>query len=196
VLHVVDLVVELLLGHGTDEVRHAVGFEPQGELELMTRQRLEVVGAIQPGARVQGASGALDQAEVLALVDVLRALEHHVLEEVREAGLAGLLMLARDVVPQVDGDHGRAVIPRQDHAQAIFQAMAIDGDGRHGLPRLAEMWWLTAARPARRSSQGRGERTTRERVSGRPACPAPWPRSPRVGRPSRPRPRPSSGTPL
>ena len=162
----------------------------------MTRQRLEVVGAIQPGARVQGASGALDQAEVLALVDVLRALEHHVLEEVREAGLAGLFVLACDVVPQVDGDHRRAVIPRQDHAQAIFQAMAIDGDGRHGLPRLAEMWWLTAARPAGQSGQGRAERTTRERVSGRRACPPPWRRSPRVEHPSRRRARQSSGTPL
>src|SRR5438552_8118182 len=162
----------------------------------MTRQRLEVVGAIQPGARVQGATGALHQAEVLALVDVLRALEHHVLEEVREAGLAGLLVLAGDVVPQVDGDHRRTVIPRQDHAQAIFQAMAINGDGRHGLPRLAEMWWLTAARPARRSGQGRGERTTRTWVSGRRACPSPCPRSLRVEHPSRRRAQPSSGTPL
>ena len=74
----------------------------------MAGQRLEVVRAVQRGRGVERPAGALHQAEVLALFDVRRALEHHVLEQVREAGLAGLLVLAADRVPQVDGHHRRS----------------------------------------------------------------------------------------
>ena len=62
---------------------------------------------------------ALDQAEVLGLGDVARALEHEVLEQMGEAGPAGLLMARANDVPEVDGDDWRQVVGRDDDAQAV-----------------------------------------------------------------------------
>ena len=79
--------------------------------------------------------GGLHQREVLVLGDVLAALEHHVLEQVREAGLAPLLVLAADVVPEVDR-HDRCGPIRRDHdAQAVRQPMALEADLRHAFLR-------------------------------------------------------------
>ena len=94
------------------------------ELELVRRQRLEVVGAVEVGRGVVHAAGALDEREVLGLGDVARALEHEVLEQVREAGPAGLLVARADDVPEVDRDDRRQVVRRDDHAQAVVRASA------------------------------------------------------------------------
>ena len=76
-----------------EQIAHAIGLEPQRELELVGGHGLEVVGAIEVGRAVQIAgAGALEQLEVLIGRHVLRALEHHVLEEVREAGASRLLV--------------------------------------------------------------------------------------------------------
>ena len=77
---------------------------------------------------LERAAGLLDEGEVLALGDVLRALEHHVLEEMGEAGAAGLLVLAADVVPQVDGHDRRAIVVGKEHAQAVIEPMSLDRD--------------------------------------------------------------------
>ena len=42
--------------------------------------------------------------------DVLGALEHHVLEEMGEAGAAGALVEGADVIPEVDGDEREAMV--------------------------------------------------------------------------------------
>jgi hypothetical protein len=44
---------------------------------------------------------------VLGLLDVHRALEHEVLEEMREAGLPGRFVPGAHVVPEVDADDRR-----------------------------------------------------------------------------------------
>ena len=54
-------------------------------------------------------------------LDVLRALEHQVLEEVREAGAARLLVLRADVIPELQVHDRRRVILRQHHRQAVGQ---------------------------------------------------------------------------
>ncbi len=97
----------------------------------MARHRLEVIRPIQPGRGVQRAARPLHQREVLALGNVLAALEHHVLEEVRETGLARLLVLAADVVPQVDGHHRRPLVRREDHAETVVETVALDRNVRH-----------------------------------------------------------------
>ncbi len=53
--------------------------------------------------------------------DVLRALEHHVLEEVREAGASLALVARADVVLDDDGVDRRRVILGDDHAQAVLE---------------------------------------------------------------------------
>ena len=73
---------------------------------------------------------------MLGLRDVPRALEHDVLEEVGEAGLARDLVLGPDVVPEVDRDDRRQVVLGHDHAQAVVETLVAEGDlgngGGHG----------------------------------------------------------------
>jgi hypothetical protein len=102
--HHLALHLQLLGGHRRQQPAHAVGLQPQAELEVRGGQRLVVVGAVVPGRAVGDAADLLDVAEVVVGADVLAALEEHVLEEVREAGAARRLVLRADVVPEVDGD--------------------------------------------------------------------------------------------
>ena len=55
-------------------------------------------------------AGAFEQLEVRVARHVLRALEHHVLEEMREAGAAGCFVRGADVVPEIDGHQRQPVI--------------------------------------------------------------------------------------
>ncbi len=132
VLDDLPLVVEVLLAQGIEQGPHPVRLEPQGEVELMRGHRLEVVRAVQPGRAVHRPAGRLDEGDVLGLGDMRRALEHDVLEQVREAGLAGLLVLGSDVVPDVDGDDRREVVLGDDEAQAVGEALVAEGDGGDG----------------------------------------------------------------
>ena len=128
VLDHLALVVEVLLAQRVEQRRHPVGLQPQPELELVRRQRLEVVGAVEVGGGVVDAAGTLDDGHVLGLGDVARALEHEVLEQVREAGLARRFVARADGVPEVDGHHrregmgGTAMMTRQ--ARLLEPALA------------------------------------------------------------------------
>ena len=80
------LLVELALVDRAEQVAHAVGLHPQRRVERGGRHGLEVVGAVEPGGAVHvGGAGLLERREVLVL-DVLGAVEHQVLEQVREPG--------------------------------------------------------------------------------------------------------------
>ena len=116
VLDDLALVVEVLLAQSVEQGRHPVGFEPERQVELVGRQRLEVVRAVQPRGAVHRPTGGLHERDVLGFRDVPRALEHDVLEEVREARLARDLVLGPDVVPEVDRDDRRQVVLGHDHA--------------------------------------------------------------------------------
>ena len=67
-----------------------------------------------------------------AFVTFARALEHQVLEQVREAGLAGDLVLGADAVPDVHGDDGREMVLGDDQAQAVGQALVAERDTGRG----------------------------------------------------------------
>src|SRR5688500_15312824 len=54
-------------------------------------------------------------------LDVLGALEHHVLEEVGEAGPPRSLVLRPDVIPHRHVDDRGRMILREDHAQTVRQ---------------------------------------------------------------------------
>ncbi len=127
VLHDLALIVELRLGERLDKSAHAVGLEPQGEIELVRWHLLEVIGAI-PGSRAVDvragtATGFLQQRPVLPVSNVARALEHHVLEEVSEAGLARLLALRADVVHDLYGNDGRRVVDTVDDVEPVWQGV-------------------------------------------------------------------------
>ena len=115
--------VELLLIEHVEQVAHAIGLEPQPELELVRRQRLEVVRAIEVGRAVEvRAARRFEQLEVRVARHVLRALEHHVLEQVREARAARRLVGRTDVIPEIDRDERQPMIRREDHLEAVRRA--------------------------------------------------------------------------
>ena len=102
---------------------HPIGLQPQRELELVRRQRLEIVGAVEIRRRVIDPAGTLDEREMLGLGHVARALEHHVLEEVGEARPSRLLVLRADATPEIDGADGDEVVLGDYQAQAVGQAL-------------------------------------------------------------------------
>src|SRR3954452_11307465 len=132
VLDDLTLVVEVLLAERIEQRRHPVGLEPEGELELVGGQRLEVVRPIQPGRSVHRAARGLDEGDVLRLRDVARTLEHDVLEQVGEARLARDLVLGPDVVPEVHRDDGSQVVLGDDDAQSVVEPLVAEGDLRDG----------------------------------------------------------------
>ena len=101
--------------------RHAVGFEPQRQRQVLRRQRLPEHRLVFGGVGVAAAADAGDDRRVRLGLDVLRALEHHVLEEVREPGAARPLVLRADVIPDRDVHDRRRVILGEDHAQPVRQ---------------------------------------------------------------------------
>ena len=100
---------------------HPIGLEPQRQRQVVRRHRLPVVGRILVGRGVALAADRGDERLVLILGDVLAALEHQVLEEVREPGPAGLLVLRADVVGDADVDDGRRVVLVEDDPQAVLE---------------------------------------------------------------------------
>ena len=83
-----------------------------------------------------------------ALATCLRALEHHVLEEVGEPGLARLLVLRADVVPEVDRHDRGEVVLGDDDPQAIGKAVVAERDGRDGGRHAGLLGWDGRGRPA------------------------------------------------
>ena len=145
------LVVQVLLGQRVEQRGHPVRLQPQAQVQLVRRQRLEVVGAVEERGRVVDATGALDDGHVLRLGDMPRALEHEVLEQVREAGLARHLVSGTHVVPEVDGHDRGEMLRRHDDPQAVVQ------------PSLAEPDVGQVGRDVSRE-----EGHARDRTSGRP----------------------------
>src|SRR3546814_16625118 len=86
---------------------------------------LEIVGAVVPGRAVHlGCAGWLQRAEEFVVV-VFGAVEHQMFEQVREAVQAGRLVLAADVIPDVDRDHRRLVILVDNERQTVRQPEAL-----------------------------------------------------------------------
>ena len=118
----VALVGELGAVEAFEQEAHAVAFQPEGEFQLVAGDRLEVVGAVEVGGAVDvGRAGALEVFEVGFFAYMLGALEHHVLEEVGEAGASGALVDRPDVVPEVDGDEGEAMVFVGEDDEAVGQ---------------------------------------------------------------------------
>ncbi len=119
--HHAALLVELGLVDGAEQMAHAIGFQEQRQIECGRRHSLEIVGAIAVGAAVDpGGTGRFQRAEEFVVV-VLGAVEHEVLEQMRETVAAFGLVLGTDVVPDVDRNQRRLVILVNDHRQAIGQ---------------------------------------------------------------------------
>ena len=138
VLHHALLVDEVLLRD--HEAAHPVGFGPERGLQRVGRHDFEVVRVVETGGAVQDSAGALDELDELHLAEVFRALEHHVLEEMREAGAPLRLDAEADAV--VHGDRGRRhrLVGGDHDAQPILEREVgvrdVEPRGGGGLHRL------------------------------------------------------------
>ena len=121
------LLDDLALGVHADlldlAVQHAFALDPEREAELVGGQVQEKVRAVEAGGGVQAAARAGDELVQLAARDVVAALEHEVLEEMREPRAVETLVLAADVVEHVAGNHRHRVVGREDDVQAVGQVV-------------------------------------------------------------------------
>ena len=87
------LVVELCLCDPAKQVTHPVCFHEQCAIKRSCRDRLEIIGAIEPGRSVDVSRADLLEWLKEVSGNILRAIEHQVFEQVGESGLALGLML-------------------------------------------------------------------------------------------------------
>ena len=151
----VALVGEFFAVEAFEEESHAIALEPEGEFELIAGHGFEVVGAVEVGGAVDvGCAGAFDVFDVGFFADVLGAFEHHVFEEVGEAGAAGALVERADVIPEVDGDEGEAVVFVHEDEEAVghdefFVLEFGDFEGLGGWKSVGGICEGAATRPSR-----------------------------------------------
>ena len=122
----------------------------------------EVVGAVVIDGAVEfGGRPRASMAFVEADMEILGTAEHEVLEQMREARLAGPFVLRADVIPDVDRFDRSFVIIVHDHGQAIWgifydtpQQPLPDGRGSVTTSRTSQnpdlwpktqRWWITGA---------------------------------------------------
>ena len=112
------------------EVGHALGLGPQQAFEVVRRHDLVV------GRHVVGREGVVGAAHVLGQpsdglgLHVARALEHQVLEEMREAGAPLRIVLRADVVPDLHADRRARMVFDGHHLQPVGQGALAE---RHGV---------------------------------------------------------------
>ena len=129
-LHDLTLVRERLL---VDPQRgHAVGFQPQRQRQVLRRHRFPEHRDVVFRVGVGLTADRRDHRRVPFGLHVARALEHQVLEEMREPRPSRLLVLRADVIPQRHVHDGRRMILGQDRREPVGQ--------RHDLV-FQLRWW-------------------------------------------------------
>ena len=105
-------------------------------------------------------AGGLEQAVELRVGRVLRAHEHQVLEEVREARASDLLVARPHVVPDVRGHRGDGAVLVDDEREAVGEGVHDDGHPERGALGDGGSGQCAPAR-ARAASRGVGRRMDR-----------------------------------
>ena len=116
--HHITLGRELLRSQRRQQISHPVRFHPERELERAGGHDLPVIRAIGVRRPVERRARGLQRLEEPAVV-VLGALEHQMLEEVREAGVPRPFVFGSDVIPDVDRDDRTPVRFVQQHVEAV-----------------------------------------------------------------------------
>ena len=119
------LQVEPFLGHRRQQITHPVGLHEQRLLERALGNRLVIIGAVEPGRPVPvGCPQAFEERHG-RLADIVRPVEHQMLEQMGETGLALGLVLGPDIIVDGDGDDRRLMILVDQHFQAIVERKAL-----------------------------------------------------------------------
>jgi len=115
------LLIELRLVDCAEQVPHPIRLEPERAVERALRNGLEVVRAIVVRRAVDAGRTHLRRLAEPVGVRVFAAVEHQVLEQMREARATRALVLRADVVPDVHTDDRRLVVLVHDHGQTVAQ---------------------------------------------------------------------------
>ena len=121
VRHHVDLTLKAAFGHRIDKIPHAVGLHPQHFLQRVTRHRFEIDRSVVARPAVERAAHRIDLLEKRIARQVLRTLEQHVLEEVRETGLARFFTIAAHMVLDRHRHHRVGFILVQNHLETVVE---------------------------------------------------------------------------
>ena len=155
----------------------AIGFEPEHERQVLRRERLPEDRRVFVRIGVALAADARDPRRMPFRLDVLRALEHHVLEEVRESGTARLLVLRADVVPDLSVNDRRRMIFEEHDLETVRQR-------RHRVIQLRRPDCRVRERIDGKKDRSGDDDRDDSRAKGRGHEPRLWQKRPKV-RPSR-----------
>jgi hypothetical protein len=111
-----------------DEQRgHPIRLEIEHQRQRLGGEVLVVGGQVVRGVRVRGAARGLQPAVELLRPVLLRAVEHHVLEEVADAGDPGPLVARADAEEAVERADRQAAIREQPDLQPVLKRVLLDG---------------------------------------------------------------------
>jgi hypothetical protein len=126
----VALRVDVLVGEA--QVRHPVRLHPHDQGQAVLRDHLEVGGEVVAGDGVVVAAVPGHDLRELAGRDLLRALEHQVLEEVRQAGLRLRAVGGADPVPEPVRHDRRPAVRHDDDLEAVVEREGLRVEQRRG----------------------------------------------------------------
>src|SRR6266403_3218 len=93
VLHDAALEIEFFLVQDAEQMSHAVAFREKYVIQHRSGNVFKIIGAIGVGGAVQVASADAFHGVDVGVIEIFASAEHEVLEQVSEAGLAGLFVL-------------------------------------------------------------------------------------------------------
>ena len=189
---IVELLIELVFDDAAlrfervgvdvvEEIGHPIALQPERELELTRGDGLAVDGVLDARLALDiGRSDALEVPEEHVLADVTRALEHEVLEEMRQAVEMRRVVLRADPVGEAQGDDREAIVRIEHDLEPVGQGVALErgseGDARP-LPIRKHAWRpsaMAAAEQRRASPKSRRPRAIRwdgQRSASRSSAP-------------------------
>ena len=121
VLHDAALFIEARLIDGAKQEAHAIGLKPEDGVERSLRHGLEIVGAVGVGRAVLVRRADLLRRLEEVVVEMLRAVEHQMFEQVREAGAALGLVLRADMIDEVQRHRRRLGVLMHDQRETVLE---------------------------------------------------------------------------
>ena len=105
---------------------HAVGLQPDHQLQRVAGQLHHVVGPVEVGGSVALGAGVLEHSIELAEREALGLAEHQVLEQMRDAGFAQPLVPGADVEPGLVANDRCAVVDEHEQPEPVVEPESLD----------------------------------------------------------------------
>ena len=117
------LIVQILLRH--IQAAHAIGFNPKRQRQLMRGHSVVISGVIAADISIGRAAHWFQQLIHRPARHMRRALEHEMLEQMREAAFAFGVVRRADAIPNIDRHSRRRCIAHQDDFQPVVQRILL-----------------------------------------------------------------------